>query len=794
MYAISGRSQNMKNMRKLLVLLLAVSLALCATAVMAFADGDETVVTDAEIESLVELYKSGIYYAEDYEDDTSISSDSGINDNSGIAEIVTDSEGNNLLKITGKASANDDVSIVANLASGISGFVYSGDIFADGGIFNIYVSGSDENETFENIPLVSLNFSEGAVYIQTAGAYGMPVMQKLSDVSIGSGVWYNVTALYDASENSCTLVIEQAADSEEDATVCSLSFDTVFKAVTGAKVSVAGATIANKTLYFDNVYFYEGSEVKDLALAEASIGPVVSKIVEKIGAADDEETALLVDMLNLLIQERNFKADAYEDVIKYANLLIAEKYIYDYVDLVYSYNSGDLYAEKVARVEKMMAIRDMIPEIPEYDETEEQYEKMQVAKSAKLKADTEYLMITISLDKLKRESEKFIRFMYDKDSRNNRYSDIKSWLDVAGTYEFDPTFELPVEVVIKETVNGVEVERTEIHYMDVSLEKYLHLITKEQLVREASITYMDYVTVMIDENVSFEERYDAYSKAAAIRFIDAENTFSYVKKFVNEDGETVEETVYLQTYVDAYNVVYKEILDIEKVCRNFISAVADAKNAIDINNLNIALAKAEKYDMTGENDDKIKIEFSYPGVSEAILDYNMLCEKKVTEQNQANEFIAAVELIKAANDNDSLKAAIAAARAILPHGILTGYEGYSEALSYFSSVESSLIYNESYANRFIEIVNSLNSIPMGKEKYDAIAEANDCYAHITDEVEGVAAAKAVLAAAIQMYDAEMSAENASFEKAVSKSVMIASAVAPSNAFLRLVAIVKKMFE
>ena len=54
----------MKKISKLLVLLLAISLTLCATAVIASAEGDGTALTAAEIESLVDLYSGGIYEAD----------------------------------------------------------------------------------------------------------------------------------------------------------------------------------------------------------------------------------------------------------------------------------------------------------------------------------------------------------------------------------------------------------------------------------------------------------------------------------------------------------------------------------------------------------------------------------------------------------------------------------------------------------------------------------------------------------------------------------------------------------
>ena len=52
----------------------------------------------------------------------------------------------------------------------------------------------------------------------------------------------------------------------------------------------------------------------------------------------------------------------------------------------------------------------------------------------------------------------------------------------------------------------------------------------------------------------------------------------------------------------------------------------------------------------------------------------------------------------------------------------------------------------------------------------------------------------MLDAAIQAYDAAIEAANADFDKTVGDSSKIASAVAPSDAFLKVVAIVKKIFD
>ena len=61
-------------------------------------------------------------------------------------------------------------------------------------------------------------------------------------------------------------------------------------------------------------------------------------------------------------------------------------------------------------------------------------------------------------------------------------------------------------------------------------------------------------------------------------------------------------------------------------------------------------------------------------------------------------------------------------------------------------------------------------------------------------VEGVSMANAVLSASINAYDTEMQKTNEAFDAAVCEAAKIASAAAPTDAYLRVVAIIKKIFD
>ena len=771
----------MKKIRKLLVLLLAASLTLCATAIIASAEGDAVALTESEIKSLVELYDGGVYYAEDFEAGLSIRSDSDIADKSGVVKGIVEKDGGNVVELVGAPSANEDVSIIASSEEQIDGFVFSTRIMASGGVLNVYANGNnDAGDELGSILLVSLSFSpeDNGVYVHTVGNYGMADMTKLDGVSLVADAWYNISVVYNTAEASYALTIEQLTDNAgvalEAPTVFFNTYDAVITELFGATAAVAGSTIADKTIYLDDIYFYEGATVYDLSAEEKKLGAAMELLMQSLDTATDSEKAEIIDMLNVIVVKRALVADGYMEAKKLATLKIAEYYVSEYVKLVDAYNSGDLYRERAAAILAIQSAHDLIPEIPTYTEEEnaESYTLMLNVIAELGSAETEYGMISVRLATLASQSEAFIKYMSDKDRTNNTYSTIVAWVDDASKFDFDPTY------YVVNDVNGVETVTDIAPY----LSDYLHLVAKATLMKSEAIAFIGYVNVMANADNSFIDRYNAYAKASKIRFLDVEYTF------VDEAAGKLSDAVAL------YEETVDDIIEVERICSNFISAIADAKTATDISNLNMSLAKAEKYDMVGDDENKIHLELTYPGVVDAIADYNALCLRREDEQKRANDFIAAVDAVRAATDTVALKAAIEIAGSIIPYGILNGYEGYSDALSYFLSVESNLLYNETYVERFIEIVFSLNSLECGKEKYDAIVAAQESYAKIIDATAGVAEVKAILDATIMAYDAEMAEANTAFVEVVNETAKIASAAAPTDAYLRVVAVLKKIFE
>lgn len=797
----------MKKIEKLLVSLLAIALVISASCVVAFAADDSPAITDSEIEGLVKIYGDDIFCAEDFESASSIRSDSDIVDESGIIrELVSDGE-NTVAKLVGAASGNKDVVIAANPGEDIAGIVFEMDVAASGGVFNIYVGGqSVSGDKLSNTLLVSFDFSaeNGSILVQKFGLYELPVIEALEGVSLVKNAWYSVCVIYDASTSYYTISLVQTTDEAGVALAEPISYSVelpgVLSTVSEAKVAVSGVTMAEQTAYVDDLYLYAGNAVIDFAAKEAMLGAAVVRLVEKLDAAAANQKAAIVEKLETIVIDREFASVEYADDIKYAKLKLAEYFTEEYKKIVNSYNGGDLYEERVARIAEIELAYDFIPEIPEYTEEENAaaYALALAVSDTKLSAFSTYNMIIADFNYTTSESIEFIKYLADKQLRTNRYDLLKEWIDTASKYEIDPTFKA---VVVED---GVSVA----YDIAKSYENYLHLIHKLETLSDSCETFIECVDIIKDLERSFSERYAAYALAMTVRFLDVEHTYYYdvenedgsitrvypLRDVVVENEQTGELEVISKGALSLFDEFSVGIQEIEKVCVNFIAAISDAKSATNISGLDLGLSKAEKYDMEGNDPTKIALEFGYPGVTEAVADYKALCEKRVVEAEAAEKFVAAVELVRAAKDKSALQAAMSEAAKLLPKNILDGYDGYSDAIAYYSDIEATLLYNETNASNFIALVNSLATATTYVEKYNIMKAAKAYLPELDMEIEGVALAKAVLSANIQAYNVEMQKTNDAFDEVVGETAKMASATVPTDAYLRVVAIIKKIFE
>ncbi len=803
----------MKMFKKLLISLLTVALVVSASCVVAFAaDGDGAAITDGDIDSLAKIYGGGIYCAEDFESASSILYDSDIVDEDGVISELVDIGGNTVAKLVGAASGNKDVAVTARPAGNIAGFVFEIRVAAGGGVLNLYASGETASgDVLSNTPIASLDFSAdaesgdvGSVSIQNFGIYELPVMEKIPGVYLVKDAWYSIRLICKSANSPCTLELIQTTDAAggelDEPVVYTVTSANALKTISGAKFTVAGTAIADKTLYIDDLYFYEGTSVIDLAAKEAQLGAAIVKLVEKLDTAPEDEKADVVSLLELFVNERGYDSVEYGADVKYASLKLAEYYTDKYVNVVYSYNSGDKYVERVDKLAEIVLAYGELPEIPSYtaEEDAEAYELALEIEQSRAAAVVLYNAMVRDINRVAQQSQEFIDYISDKQVRSNRYDLLKEWTEAASAYEIDPTY---YANVVKADDKGGEI--TVLYDMTKPYEDYLHMLYKLELLGNSCESFLEYVDIMSDPETSFVEKYNAYLKAAGIRFLDTEHTYYYEgengeRVYPLRDSVVVDEITGEEIEVKGAISVYSELAlwvqSVEKTCENFIAAISDAKNATNVSALNLALAKAERYDMSGGDSTKIALEMTYPGVIEAIDDYNELYDRRTNEEIIAQRFVEAVDVLRAAKDKAAIALAMQNAKAVLPEGILDGYDGYSDALAYYLEVEANSVYNESTAKTFIALVNSIATATDYAQKYDIMKAAKALIPELDESIAGVSMAKAVLIASIQSYDVDMQSATDEFDEVVAQSASIASVIVPTDVYLRVAAIIKKIFE
>lgn len=783
----------MRKTKRFLILIFAFALALSLTAVTAFADGGAA-PTDSEIGDLIRIYSEDVYYAEDFEEDGSIRTLSSLVDNGGAAEGVVTVGGNRVLKLVGAPSENEDVYLDASSAGDAAGFVFETRIAANGGVFNVYVSGKNEiGESFSSMLLLSLDFTGGSVVAHRSGAYGMPVTEELDGVSLVPGAWYSVSVIYTAKTASYKLSITQttSASGETLATPVSITAELsgILTSLTGAKVALAGATIDNRTVYLDDVYLYRGTAHVDYEAVEEKVGAAVASLVERLEDSTDEaERISLIEKLEFFVLHGDARSAEYAEAVKYSRLRIVEYYVNEYAKLVKSYNRGDKYVERVLKIELMDIAKAQIPEAPVYSADDEIYELAASVERTLVSMENAHSLHKTELQRRASESERFIEYMSDKKTRNNCYEEIEEWVRVAGAFGFDPTYYNESDGEVKDI--------TDFYNAYVIL---LGKVLSQKNDHEAFIRYVD----EMEAAATFTELYAAYLGASDIRFFDVRYTYyvmsenasgEQVKIYPMRDTLDADGSVVAKGYLTRYNEIARAVQTTEKACVNFIACIADAKTATNLSALNVALGKAELYDMADNNSALIALEFEYPGVTEAVAEYAALIAKRNAEAELARAFVAAVELVRGAKDKATVKELMTAAAQKRPEGILDGYEGYSEALVYYAEIEATYLYGERIAAEFIALVNELSAAVGYREKYDLIKAAKECLPRLDYSMDGVLAAKALLDANISLYNSAAEKSNEEFTQTVATSAKIASTPSPTDAFLRVVAIIKKIFE
>jgi hypothetical protein len=233
-----------------------------------------------------------------------------------------------------------------------------------------------------------------------------------------------------------------------------------------------------------------------------------------------------------------------------------------------------------------------------------------------------------------------------------------------------------------------------------------------------------------------------------------------------------------------------EIVATAKYCNDFIVLVDNAEGAISLVVRTEYLAQAKAYidGIEGRT-----LNMTYAGMEEKVSKYNTLVDQLNDYNGKVAEFIAAVELITSDLSHTEKKAAIAAAQAKMPAAILDGIEGLNAALIKLSNADSDVKYIESYAQRFVSLVNGAKTAETLKDVYGFIKEAQK-YADAQEFITGVTEAKASLESLVTAYNSSITSHNDSFAATVMATAKMVYTTAPATHMGKVVAIIGKIYE
>ncbi|MBQ1260755.1 MAG: hypothetical protein IIX96_01940 [Clostridia bacterium] len=743
----------MKTFKKILVCLAILALLIPCVAVAASAeDGGAEPAPLTELEKILAIYQNDLYMVEEFSK-AALGDYAGVTKGgTGVSASIVAEAGNNVLKIAGgDLPFLDDSYIEGTLAEDISGFVIefdvkAGDSATAGTTVKLLVTGKDSHGTeMVNATFLSLDFNSVTTQVlaHVPGTTGTAEVFVCEDFNPTPAAWYTVSVIYDNETATYSFSIVNKADST-DAYVSESGLPSVFNSVSSAKLSVDGNTMTSKATYFDNVFFYGGNVRHNMSDLEVRTNNAIVELLAVIDNAEKtaEEKEAALASLDLIVMQRGFTSDvtAYKKNISAAKTKIANYFIAGFEEVVNTISAKNTYEQRVETLAAAKVYLDRIPDLAGVSGVDTDAYAALVAKYDKENSE---------VTRIGEDSRAFVELFEAADVTTTDYLQLKAWRLEADALKYDLTYPGVLDLY----------------------PYYEKLVDKIKSIETKGAAFIEMVNAMLAEEENFAKRYEYYLAAKEYYFVNT----SY-------DG--------LGDAIVKLQSVEAEIVAIAKYCNDFIVLVDNADGAISIAVRTEYLANAKAYI---DGIDGQTLNMTYAGMTEKVERYNKLVEELATYNTVAAEFIASVELIKDDLTHAEKKAAIAVAQEKMPASILDGIEGLNAALIKLSNADSDVKFIESYAQRFITLVNSAQNAETLKERYGFLKEARK-YADAKEFIDGVTEAKTKLETLLSAYGQSVTAHNEGFASTVQTTAKMVYTAAPAAHMGKVFAIIVKFYE
>ena len=847
----------MKSLKKILVSLLLVAIAVSSFALVSGAEEDN-------LEAILEYHVNADYLAENYE---AFATDSAyeLNGNSyftavtkaaSSANVIDDGAGNKLLEIISKSGIikyDGDLGETKSLV--ISFRVYTDDTdlmpstltnkyYEYNPSTNKYVRTSPVNgcnlEIFlECVDSVAANSGENSMFIMRCHPHNVPltapegvqvappsgaldpngagpetyafyyktydpetktfVDTKLEGLIPELQTWYTINAIFNFEKNEYE--VQVTPDGKDTVSTGAVSLGSLVSAK-GAEIRIDDqrSTIrrfGSKTL-LDNFFIYQGSFLRDPSLKNEKTAEALVDISEAITAAGNnlEERIRLADILNT-IAKTGYELPALADGVESDDFSAArEIYSYaknEYINATYV-EALKTYAARIADQVGYYARKDYISTVTRYvDMFPIESKDTWLTDFPGMKAEDVEAVVSA------KEAYASELAMLDRIRiESNAFCTLLSTYDDTNKdYNY-----------IKEQYNAIA------HYVNIDpTYKYARELYGYSDKKAAELGI--FVTLADAQPIfeSLKEKKQTIDSTAEIFFDLVSNMQAepvpmqdfaplydtYLKAAaVYNDGEFhpgLDNATFegLVEKIELFLIREEYVLARVASCEDFIYYVNTAKTSTFYVTKLYNLDIAVRY--IDDNLDEYTVEDDYQGIAEARELYAALREELAANVEAAAAYIAAVDVVKNVEGKTfaQRKADVAAALALKDAGAVEGIDGVKEANIALAEAEAYITAREGYSSTLIATVAAIKDAKTLAERRSLIYTASACVEGAEDSISGVTAAKAELESAIAAYNAEITAANNAFASVAKDAGDVCSAAAPQSFIYTVINVIKNFF-
>lgn len=837
----------MKNIKKLTILLLSLVMAFSCLAIFALAadGGDEAKAK--EIEALLEYYnEEGIYVCDTF-DNANVGSALTFDEDTageyatvdGKSVFAATLDGKNVL-YSQEIAVPDDI---ADLA-----IVYSFRVSAgvDKGYLALEFSGSSQTEDATDAQSVLVfDYNEGKAYFASMNANTVLSSQEIAGFIPEDGAWYTVSMIYNRKAN--TFVGKVAAEGGEE-----YAFEYNLTGLAGlAVLQLRSRNLGNEgvTVAWDLLEVYEGSFFRSNLAGERQ-KYLDSKLLEYMLAYEDSSDAVKAAVVKVVdaLMEKGYVPAAGSDTEAYFNNTFNEeivKYNWErFVSKVDAFDSSLKFDDRNKALADAKAPDADFPARP--SGISEQYYNAMIDK---YNAEADALAV------IGEHSQNLIDMVPALGSA----SDYAMLLESLLAFEAEREYLLGTDGSYDDTYFGltiaIDIYHEALNKFVTAKQSALSFIAAVDAMQNVAgnnfgLMYNAYNTArVLMSDASFAFIRDSYFASLVFDTVGGVDGIWYDGRFyaidsVAENGKSASLTINHQPYtitLENYNLIlegegmrivfdtlesgteldgsWSALQTVAKSCALFeerakhietgMAACQDLISEISIalvaKTYNVRVEKCagvlEKFEAIRSQYEEGGKYFGFPGVAEALAEFDAFCAKIDAYKAKADQYIALVEQLKTATAYADIFDLIEALTPLYAVVNELGFEGYENEAS--SVQDANLIYNanknvvveaEGYALEFAAKVNEAAATDDLNARLAALRAAQKLYAKLMDGATGVAEAKALFAAEKASYLADASAMNESAKEQGEALVGIALANVKFTSSQKLVFIVKKVYE